>query len=80
MDEDAVIRRENQVARKSWLVPEQEKRKLGEQEERCAQTQKRIRRDDIRYFLRDGVNRAEPQSSRQEADLICELGRAAVNK
>ena len=52
------------------MIPESEKRKIGEQEreERCTSEPKRIKRNDIRFFIKSG----EMQSTSDgRAELTC---------
>ena len=70
LDEDAEISPRKPLVKKQWLIPEPEKRKIGEQEreERCTSEPKRIKRNDIRFFIKSG----EMQSTENgRAELPC---------
>jgi hypothetical protein len=65
LDDDAETAPEPQILRKSWTIPEPVKRMLGEQEERCTQEQKRLKKDDIRYFMKNGLERGNGYAAKR---------------
>ena len=54
LDEDGERSQDDQQVRKQWIIPETEKRKWGEKEEkeRCMNEPKRLKKDDIRFFMK----------------------------
>ena len=56
LDEDGERSKVDHQERKQWIIPEIEKRKWGEQEERerCRNEPKRLKKDDIRFFMNLG--------------------------